>query len=370
MKKIWINSGELSGDIHGAALLNKMKKIAELEAIGMGGEYLAKAGQNNLLHIKDLSVMGGVEILSILPRIFKMLRLIKQELIKHKPDAIILIDAPEFNFKVAKIAKDLNIPVYYYIPPKVWAWRTYRVKFLKKFVKDIFCILPFEPEFYKKHGLETTFCGNPLVDIIDAEKYDNVEVNENRISIMPGSRKKEISTLMPEFAKCAQILKEKYDKLEFYCLRAPNISKEELQKLWNCEVELNFVEPENRYEAIKSSYTILAASGTACLETAIIGTPTVIAYKISPISAFIAKHLIAVKWAGLPNLIMNEEIFPEYLQENATGLNMANQISSYIEDKKLLAKTKDKLKVLREKCGEKNSVERVSKILLQKLEGN
>ena len=160
--KLWISAGELSGDIQGAELLRALRRESEarglrLDAAGMGGVNLERAGQRNMLRIEELSVMGVVEVLSSLPRIPGMLKRVRHALAKERPDAVLLVDAPEFNFRVAKIARELNIPVYYFIPPKVWAWRTGRVAFLKKHVRRIFSILPFELDFYRSHGMAVEY---------------------------------------------------------------------------------------------------------------------------------------------------------------------------------------------------------------------
>ena len=162
MKTIWINAGELSGDMQAAALLTALReREPELAAIGMGGPNLARAGQKNLFRVESLSVMGIMEVLTALPRALHMLSRIKKEMARLRPDAVVLVDAPEFNFRVAKIAHGLGIPVYYFIPPKIWAWRTGRVRFLQRYVKRLFCILPFEPAFYAHKGPYRADAGEP-----------------------------------------------------------------------------------------------------------------------------------------------------------------------------------------------------------------
>ena len=188
MKTIWINAGELSGDMQAAALLTALReREPELAAIGMGGPNLARAGQKNLFRVESLSVMGIMEVLTALPRALHMLSRIKKEMARLRPDAVVLVDAPEFNFRVAKIAHGLGIPVYYFIPPKIWAWRTGRVRFLQRYVKRLFCILPFEPAFYAKHGVQVDYIGNPLVDMVNwPELKKSKEPIKGRIGLMPG----------------------------------------------------------------------------------------------------------------------------------------------------------------------------------------
>ncbi|MFR0873648.1 MAG: hypothetical protein ACLSHC_02590 [Bilophila wadsworthia] len=147
-------------------------------------------------------------------------------------DAVVLVDAPEFNFRVAKIAHGLGIPVYYFIPPKIWAWRTGRVRFLQRYVKRLFCILPFEPAFYAKHGVQVDYIGNPLVDMVNWPELEKIEPIKGRIGLMPGSRRKEVEALLPEFGKAARILLQQGRDVTFHCLRAPNMPEEKLRALW------------------------------------------------------------------------------------------------------------------------------------------
>ena len=315
MKTIWINAGELSGDMQAAALLTALReREPELAAIGMGGPNLARAGQKNLFRVESLSVMGIMEVLTALPRALHMLSQIKKEMARLRPDAVVLVDAPEFNFRVAKIAHGLGIPVYYFIPPKIWAWRTGRVRFLQRYVKRLFCILPFEPAFYAKHGVQVDYIGNPLVDMVNWPELKKIEPIKGRIGLMPGSRRKEVEALLPEFGKAARILLQQGRDVTFHCLRAPNMPEEKLRALWPSDVPVAFDAPEDRYTAMRRCGCMLAASGTATLETALAGVPTVVSYRVAPFSALVGRLLIKVKWVSLTNLIMQKELFPELLR--------------------------------------------------------
>ena len=332
MKTIWINAGELSGDMQAAALLTALReREPELAAIGMGGPNLARAGQKNLFRVESLSVMGIMEVLTALPRALHMLSRIKKEMARLRPDAVVLVDAPEFNFRVAKIAHGLGIPVYYFIPPKIWAWRTGRVRFLQRYVKRLFCILPFEPAFYAKYGVQVDYIGNPLVDMVNWPELKKIEPIKGRIGLMPGSRRKEVEALLPEFGKAARILLQQGRDVTFHCLRAPNMPEEKLRALWPSDVPVVFDAPEDRYTAMRRCECMLAASGTATLETALAGVPTVVSYRVAPFSALVGRLLIKVKWVSLTNLIMQKELFPELLQERATGGMMASQLAAWLD---------------------------------------
>lgn len=370
MKRLWINAGELSGDMQAAALLTELRRRSpDLEVCGMGGPLLAAAGQHNLFRVEALSVMGIAEVLTALPRALRMLSGIRRELERLRPDAVILVDAPEFNFRVAKIACRLGIPVYYFIPPKIWAWRTGRVRFLQRTVKRLFCILPFEPAFYSRHGVAVDYVGNPLVDMVNWPQLRSIEPIPGRIGLMPGSRRKEVESLLPEFGRAARLLLAGGRKLEFHCLRAPNMSEERLRALWPADVPVVFEGPDQRYEAMRRCECLLAASGTATLETALAGVPTIVSYRVAPLSALVGRWLIKVQWVSLTNLIMGRELFPELLQDRATGEAMADQLREWLDHPEQLERIRHDLDELRLRCGEPGSAGRAADRLLAALEG-
>ena len=375
---IWINAGELSGDMHGQALLKALRaRKPGIMAVGMGGMYLDNAGMLTLQRVEDLSVMGATEVLTALPRALRMLDAIRKELSSLKAagkiDAVVLIDAPDFNFRVAKIAAGLDIPVYYYIPPKVWAWRTGRVHFLERYVRKIFCILPFEPAFYQSHGLspeQISFVGNPLVDMVNWAELQHIEPLPRRVGIMPGSRRAEVHSLMPLFGATARLLRTARPDLEFCCLRAPNVAESTLRALWPQDIPLTMLEPETRYQAMRSCACILAASGTATLETALAGTPTLLAYRVSNITYTLGKRVIKVPWVGLPNLILNREVFPECLQQDANPEHMASIVGTWLDEPDRLEAVRAELGRIRELCGPPGSTGRAAELLLQALENS
>lgn len=370
MKTLWINAGELSGDLQGGALLSALREYAPedaLRVVGMGGDNLARAGQENLLRVEQLSVMGIVEVITSLPRIFGLLRRIRREMERIRPDAVLLIDAPEFNFRVAKIAHRLGIPVYYFIPPKVWAWRTGRVKFLKEHVRRIFSILPFEVDFYREHGMDVTYVGNPLVDLVNYESIRDVPPVQNRIGLMPGSRRKEVESLLPAFSGAAALLAERFPELEFHCIRASSFSEEYLRSLWKAPVPLVMHDGRDRYRLMRTFPCIMAASGTATLETGLAGVPTLVAYKVSPLSYQIALHVLKVKWISLTNLIMNRTVFPEHIEKDADPAPLAARMEEWLSRPEILEGIRRDLDELREKCGKPGSAKRAAEALWKEL---
>lgn len=362
MLKIWINCGELSGDIQSAEIVKALKNTGNnFDFVGMGGDSLKKEGVRTLFHINELSVMGVSEVIEKVPQILKLLKRINIALQEEKPDVLIVTDAPDFNFRIINMAKKLNIPVYYFIPPKVWAWRKYRLNFLQKNVKKIYSILPFEVPFYQKNNVDVTYIGNPLVNVVNPNENMLIEKVEGRIGLMPGSRKKEIGLLLPEYAKMAQELLITYPHLKFYIIKAPQYSEEYLKSFWQSNAPVSFVESENRYQFIPSCEFIVGASGTAVLETALLGTPTIVTYKVKAFSYLVAKAFVDVDFVSLPNLIMKQEVFPELLQEKADYPMLVSYAKKWLENKDYLEAIKKDCAIIRELLGQGDSAERFAK---------
>lgn len=365
---IWLNVGEASGDLHGAELLKRLKEVnPSAKYTGMGGSAMEAEGMDVRYSMKLISLVGLTEILGGLPRILKLLGKIKRDLIEIRPRAIILIDCPEFNFRIAKIAKKLGIPVYYYISPQIWAWRSGRANFLREHVRKVICILPFEKEFYEKYGMEVDYVGHPLMDVLPLEKLDKIEIDENLIGLLPGSRNKEVSSLLPVFAETAKILKRNHPNLKYTIVRAPGMEKERLLSLWPADIPVEIVEPDDRYEVFRACKFIMAASGTVSLETALIGTPAIIAYKFSPLTAFIGRLLINVKLCSLPNLILGKEVYPEHVQELCEAELLAKTAKKWLDDETSYAGVKRELIELRTMVGDPGAALRAAKIIVEDL---
>ena len=368
MKSLWISAGELSGDIQGGALLSALREIApDIRVFGMGGDSLAKAGQENLFRIEELSLMGGVEILAGLPRIVKLLKQVQQALTARRPDAVLLIDAPEFHFRVARMAHALGIPVYYFIPPKVWAWRQGRVHFLRRYVRGVFTILPFEAEFYRRHRVNVTYVGNPLMDLMDWKWLQKTVPLPGRIGLMPGSRKKEVEKLLPIFAGMADQLAD-VPGLSFHCLRAPHFSEAYLRRFWTGATPLymapHMEEAADRYAFMRTCCCMVAASGTAVLETGLAGVPTVVAYRLHPVSYAVASLLVRTPWISLPNLILGREVFPEHIQADASPASLAYRIRQWLRYPQYFASMAHDFDELRMRCGPPGGAARAAQALL------
>ncbi len=387
-RSIWVSVAELSGDIHAADLVKTLAlRCPALKFRGIAGPSLMAFSENSpvagseadnsedaslprftsILGIKELSVMGGTEVLSALPRIFRAWRRVRQDLEESRPVAVILVDAPDFNFKIAKMACKLGIPVYYYISPKIWAWRSGRANFLKKYTRKVLSILPFERDFYKNFGMDVPYVGNPLVAAMNLPELDKLEAVPGRVGLMPGSREKEVKALMPLFSRAAEIIAAQKADVSFHCIQAPGISSEMLAFLWKSEVPLHFESSISRYRFMRSCDCILAASGTATLECALAGRPTVVAYKLSALTGYLARKVINVKYVSLPNLILDKEVFPELLQAEARPDFMANHILRWLCDAEDRERVQVDLAEIRSRLGVKSAPDEAAEIILDDL---
>lgn len=367
--KIWINTGEISGDLHGALLYAALKsRDPSLNIMGMGGPALRAEGMPCPFDVEELSVMGFTEVIAQLPHILKLLKRIEDKLREEKPDALVVVDAPSFHFQLIKKARMLGIPVYYFISPKIWAWKQRRTWFIKENVRRMLCILPFEVEFYKRFGMTVDYVGNPLLDEMNLPELERITPISKRIGLLPGSRKREITSLLPQFGIAAQKLLAQDPQLQFHCMTAPGRSEADLRTLWPAEVPITFHSPEVRYPLMRSCQMILAASGTAVLETALAGTPTIITYKVSPVTYALGRLIVKVKFIGLPNLIAGRSIFPELLQQDCNGENLARVAWNWLKDDgAALQAVRADLRALRELVGKPGATDRAAQVILNDL---
>jgi lipid-A-disaccharide synthase len=363
---LWISAGEASGDIHAASLLSALRQREPgLQAVGMGGPALTAAGCDVRFPMRLISLVGFTEVFSGLPRILKLLGEVKRALVETKPRAIILIDCPDFHFRVARMARKLGIPVYYYVSPQVWAWRSGRVEFLRRFTRRVLCILPFEKDFYASRGMDVDYVGHPLMDQMPLDELDAIRPDPDLLGLLPGS------TLLPEFAQAALQLRREFPSLRVALARAPGLDPAYLRSFLPPELPVEIIEPDDRYRMMRSSRVLLAASGTVTLEAALIGTPTVVAYRLSALSYAIGKLVIQVKWASLANLIMGREVFPELLQDKANAQYFAAQLRTWIvpgpEGDNALEAARADLAGLRERVGGPGAAGRAADIILNDL---
>ncbi|MCK5186407.1 MAG: lipid-A-disaccharide synthase, partial [Deltaproteobacteria bacterium] len=326
-KNILIAAGEASGDLHASHLVKAMLELKSgLNFYGMGGEKLKDAGANIIFDISKLSVMGITEVISHLGHLYHVFKWFEKSLKNDRPDLIILIDYPDFNLRLAKAAKKHNIPVLYYISPQIWAWRTSRIKKIAKLVNKMIVVFPFELALYEEEGIDVSFVGHPLLDIVEVRnsKAENIKrfgLDEQKITIglLPGSRLTEVKKILPPMIEAAQQLSRKFDNLQFILPVAPGLKKEEVIKLiQNIMLTITVVD-DSIYEVIDISHLVVVASGTATLETALLSTPMVILYKMSPLTYLVGRKLVKVDHIGMANIIAAKRVVPELIQDEANA---------------------------------------------------
>lgn len=375
--KIMFSAGEASGDMHAAAVAAKIKEIApETELFGMGGAGMERAGVRIIYDIKELGIIGVVEVLKHLPLFFKLRDFLKEAMLREKPDALVCVDYPGFNMKIAHVAKELGIPVIYYIAPTIWAWNKGRAKPIARDVEAVASIFPFEAEAYKKAGAKVTFVGHPLVDVVapsmtkdEALDYFKADKDAKRVLLMPGSRKNEIMGLLPVMLAVAKKLAAE-EKCQFFLPRAETIPMDFLAPYLESAKELSVTVTEGKqYDLMQICDACIASSGTATLETALMELPTVLVYRLAPLTWFLAKRLVHVKYAGLPNLLLDREVTPELLQDAVSAENIYGILHPWLTDESARAKNIEELKAVRTALGAGGAVRRTAELILQTAEG-
>ena len=333
-KKIVIIAGEDSGDLHGAHLIKEMKKIdPDFSFYGIGGDKMIGAGLNHVEHVKNLNVIGIVEVLKHYPRIKKIFNKTVSLIKEVKPQQVVLIDYPGFNMRLAKEVKKLGVSITYFILPQAWAWNSKRSEQLKNLCDKLISIIPFEKEWFKKRNVDVHFVGHPLISILDKNfeknflrhKY-NISQNKKIVALMPGSRKSEIKKHWGIFLDTIKQLKEGgKHKIQPVLIQAPNIAIDGVP-------ENIITVKENHYEALYSADVAIVSSGTATLETALLKCPMVVCYKLSPVTWFLAKKMASVKHLSLVNLIVGKGVVTELLQNNMKPKNIVKEINYLLSD--------------------------------------
>jgi len=376
VKKIMLVAGEASADQHASRVAAKIKELAaEVEMFGMGGDLMSAAGVDLEYNIADSAVMGIGEVIGSIPAFWKKLTRLKQLIKTRRPDVLLLLDFPDFNMRLAKYARKLNIPVVYYIPPKAWAWRGYRAKKIAKTTTLVASIFPFEAEFYRNAGANAVYVGHPLLDFAkselsqkEAKERFQLNPDEFVLGLMPGSRKKEVQRLLSVMLDTAEIVRKVIPSCQFLLPLAPTIQPSELPKMPFVKVTSGDV-----YNIMRACDLMIIASGTATLEAALMMTPMIIVYKVSLSTWIVANLFVKLTHSGLPNIIAGREIVPELLQSKANPTLVSQITLKLLQNPHLIAKQKTELAQIAEKLGavqEENSrandaVERTAKLVLK-----
>ena len=371
--KYYIIAGEASGDLHASNLMKAIiEKDNSAEFRFWGGDHMQSVSGTMVKHIEDLAFMGFVEVLMNLKTILTNIKFCKKDILKFNPDALILVDYPGFNLRIAEFAHKHQINVHYYISPQIWAWKQNRVHKIKKVVDQMYCILPFEKDFYKKFDVEVNYVGHPLVDAIEnfkskaLPKEEFLKTNDLSdkpiLAILPGSRNQEIKVKLPIMLEAAKHFKN----YQIVIAGAPNKSVD-FYKQFTGEYNVKVIENQT-YNLLNNSNLAIVTSGTATLETALFNVPQVVCYKASNISYQIAKRLVKIKYISLVNLIMDQEVVTELIQKDLTSENIIKELNKInnpeVDGRQKMLK---KYSELKEKLGSGGASNKVANLLIESL---
>jgi lipid-A-disaccharide synthase len=335
--KYYIVAGEASGDLHASNLIKELKKLdAESLFRCWGGDLMAEQGADIVRHYRDLAFMGFFEVLMHIRTITKNIRFCKKDILGFNPDVLILVDYPGFNLKIARFAHEHGIRVFYYISPQLWAWRASRVKTIRKYVDRMFVILPFEKDFYARYGVEVDFIGHPLLDMINGDTKHpgrstflerNHLPDKPLVALLPGSRRQEIRMMLKAMLKTVSA----FGAYHFVIAGVSSISPDFYSGI-TAGTPVTVITGQT-YDLLYHAEAAIVTSGTATLETALMGIPQVVCYKGSFLSYLVAKSVIRVKYISLVNLIMDREIIHELIQKDLTSQNLRDELKKILEGK-------------------------------------
>ena len=375
--KYYLIVGEASGDLHASRLMQSLKQYdSDAEFRFFGGDLMTKAGGTRVKHYRELAYMGFVPVLLHLPTIFKNMKMSKEDIVRWKPDVVILVDYPGFNLNIAKfVKKNTKIPVYYYISPKIWAWKEWRIKAIKRDVREMFSILPFEVPFYeKKHNYKIHYVGNPTAEEIDNFRHVYTESKDEFcqrnglsskpiITILAGSRKQEIKDNLPSMLEAAR----HFEDYQMVIAAAPSITESYYKKFLG-DSEAKMVKTQT-YELLSHSTVALVTSGTATLETALLNVPQVVCYEtpVPKLIRFAFKHIIKVRFISLVNLIADKEIVQELLADRFSIRNIANELYRILPGQPSRDRMLADYQLVRDRLGNEAAPDNAARIMVEKL---
>ena len=369
--KIMLSAGEASGDLHGANLAEALKAVdPQVELIGMGGEQMRKAGVRIVYDIKNLGVIGIGEIIKKIPFFYKLRTFLVNTMKEEKPDALVCIDYPGFNMKLIEKAKEAGIPVIYYILPTIWAWHKSRGNVIAEYTDLAVSLFPFEAEMYKKMGTNVVYGGHPLLDTVkpsmskdEAYSFFGLQQGKKTVLFMPGSRVQEVQSLYGKMLAAGKLLQDKVEGLQFMVPKASTIDRhmlEEAAREANLEVHIG---EERVYDMMNIADAAICASGTATLETALMGVPTLLVYRVNALTYWLSKILVHLDSIGLPNIISGHRIMPELWQDEVTPENIEAAVLPWLVDAAASEKARHLMAGVRCQMGEAGAVRRTAEII-------
>lgn len=379
MLKVMISAGEASGDSHAAHAISALRDTGlEFECFGMGAGALQAAGTELIVDCRDLAVIGFVDVLLNYHKFLQRLKKLRSALVSKQPDILVLVDFPDFNLKLAHTAKQQGIPVLFYVSPQIWAWRSGRIHKIGRLVSHMAVLFPFEVPYYQKENIPVTYVGNPVVEDAvcslsknEAKQQLGLPERDLTIGLLPGSRLGELKRILPPLLDGAKILQTRYTSIQFVIPRADTLDPETLRVMLSDYLVDSDVSPVvitgESITVMRACDLVICASGTATLETALIGTPLILVYKVSRINYEIMRRLIQIDYLGLANIVAQKQIIPELIQFEATGENIAREASSLLDNEDIRHIMIDEMKTVKQIMGSGGASKKVAGLVRQLL---
>lgn len=372
---IMIVAGEASGDLHGATLVRGLRALADVRLIGMGGRRMREAGADIIVDVTAGAAVGGSEVVRRLPVLWRAYRRLRRTLIESRPAALVLIDFPEFNFRLARAARRAGVPVVYFIPPQLWAWRRGRVTTLRRLVSLVVAVFPFEVDLYRRAGVPVVFVGHPILDAlmtapsrIKARRQLGLDDEATVVGLLPGSRREEVERVLPAMTDaCRRIVKGR-PGTRFVLGLAPTIDRTVVERLVGADAAIA-IDPEGAHGVVRAADLLLVTSGTATLEAALLGTPMIVCYRLSWLSERIIRLVIRVPWISLANIALGRAVVPELYRDTATGAQLAAEALRLLSDPRHLDAQREAFHELAAEFGEPGVGERVARVVLDVVSG-
>ena len=373
-----LSAGEASGETYGAQLIEALRRVRpEAKFFGMGGDRMRAAGCELLVDAGEVAVVGLVEVFTHLPRIRKRFGELVREAEKRRPDAAVLIDFPEFNLRLARELHRLKIPVFYFVSPQIWAWRTGRVKQIQKYVREMIVIFPFEQDFYRKHGVEVTYVGHPLayapppqISRDEFARQEGVDPGKPWIALLPGSRQKELRLNLPPMLEAVELLRRQGHDFEYLLPVASTLRRDWVQRQLGAAAHGIRLTSQSR-STLMHSRAAVVASGTATVEAALAGTPFVAVYRLAPLTWLLGRRLVSLDTFAMPNLIAGRRIVPELIQSGLTGASVVRELHAILPDgaarSQMIQDLEEVQARLRDQAGDQSPADRAAREILGRL---
>jgi lipid-A-disaccharide synthase len=355
--KLMVVAGEASGDRHAARLVDAVRELEPgVEVFGSGGEELRARGVELLVDVKDVNIIGVPEVARGIRRLYAAFRRLFEAAVARRPDAVVLVDWPDFNLRLARKLRRAGLTVVYYISPQVWAWREYRVRQIRRDVDRMLVIFPFEEEFYRKHGVAARFVGHPLAgEVAPATPRDEffrrhgLDPDRPLVALLPGSRRKEIAYNLPQIAGAVALLDRERPDLQYALPLASTVDRAQVEAILEPVAGRVRLVERDTYSAVGHAAFAVVASGTATLETALLGTPLVVVYRVSRLNYALHRPLIRIDTFGMVNLIAGRRVAPELIQDDCTAERSAAEVLGFLGDPERLAATRAELAGVRDR---------------------